>query len=184
VCIDLIFSTLRLMLFLELHKKCSFFFLLICIIQAKINVSFEARTTEQSPLAENSQLVKSIKESAPTRPRHHFHRINEMNCFHASVILLMLASLCSCGQSEVERLQDRVDELETENSELQSRIEELESDLAECQGDYSDAQDAIDKARSAIDDLRTQRLIDGNAYSSHGFMQDMEIDDIENTLDY
>lgn len=30
----------------------------------KINVSFEARTTEASPLTENSQLVKSIKESA------------------------------------------------------------------------------------------------------------------------
>lgn len=100
------------------------------------------------------------------------------------VILLLLASLCSCGQSEVERLQDRVDELEAENSELQSRVEELESELEECQGNYSDAQDAIDNARSAVDNLRTQRLIDGDAYSSHGIMQDMDIDDIENSLDY
>lgn len=107
-----------------------------------------------------------------------------MKYFKDTVILIMLASLCSCGQSEVERLQDRFDELESENSELHSRIEVLESELEECQGNYSDAQDAINNARSAIDDLRTQRLIDGDAYSSHGFMQDMDIDDIENSLDY
>lgn len=103
---------------------------------------------------------------------------------HLLYIGLLFFTLCSCGQSEVERLQDRVDELESENSELQSRIEELESDLEDCQGNVSDAQDAINNARSAIDNLRTQRLLDGDAYSSHGFMQDMDIDDIENSLDY
>ncbi len=112
------------------------------------------------------------------------------------VILLLMVS--SCGQSEVERLREQVAVLEEENSELRSRIEELEGqnsdyesqiiDLEDdnfaLESDLEDSKNTIEDARNAVDNLRMQRIIDGDAYTSHGMMQDMDIDDIENSLDY
>ena len=106
-------------------------------------------------------------------------------------ISFFIFTLCSCGQSEINRLQDenealqtQVDELNSEKDALEEHISELEIELEECQSNYSNAEDAIDNARNAIEDLRLQRLLDGDAYSSHGLIQDMDIDDIENSLDY
>ena len=114
------------------------------------------------------------------------------------LFVILLLSLSSCGQSEVERLREQVATLEEENSELRSRIEELEgktidyasqiSDLEDdnyaLKSDLEDSKNTIEDARNAVDNLRMQRIIDGDAYTSHGMMQDMDIDNIENSLGY
>ena len=120
-------------------------------------------------------------------------------------IFIMVISLCSCGNSEVYSLREQIEALESENSELRNRIAELESEKneyesniadledsnfslqqsnSELESDLEDKENSIEDARYAVDNLRMQRIIDGDAYTSHGMMQDMDIDDIDNSLDY
>lgn len=120
-------------------------------------------------------------------------------------IFIMVISLCSCGNSEVDSLREQIEALESENSELRNRIAELESEKneyesniadledsnfslqqsnSELESDLEDKENSIEDARYAVDNLRMQRIIDGDVYTSHGMMQDMDIDDIDNSLDY